>query len=218
MPRKYGVSEWTVSVADLQKFVEDARIKVKLAKDILDNKVLLRDEHYNPGEKQCRWCRAKAKCKPYDDYVKNRVLQEFDNLEEVDDDWLSQSYEMIPMVRAWINAIKDEAYRRLTDGEKLKNYKLVKGKSSGRKWENEEDAAEKIRKMRIKQDDAFTIKLKSPPQLEENIAGKHPGKWTKLQTLIYKPEGKPTIAPITDPRPCISEEILNEFENLDNKE
>lgn len=82
MPRKYGMSEWSISVVDLYAFAEDMRTQGTLAMRIHDDGQKLEHEALveylesgilTPGKKQCQWCNFKAQCPALGNEVIQRV-------------------------------------------------------------------------------------------------------------------------------------------------
>ena len=63
-----------------------------------------------------------------------------------------------------------------------------------------------LKSMRLKTEELYDLSLISPTTAEKRakagIIG--PRQWPKIQPLIVQPEGKPSVAPVSDPRPAIS--------------
>ena len=38
---------------------------------------------FNPGEKQCLWCKAKASCRALMEHTEKVILAEFDNIDDM---------------------------------------------------------------------------------------------------------------------------------------
>ena len=79
-------------------------------------------------------------------------------------------------------------------------WKLVMGKRGSRQWEDADKAEAALKAMRLKVDDMYTKNLKTPPAMEKFFKT-NPKQWAKVATLIVQPDGKPGVAPASDPRP-----------------
>ncbi|MGJ7321623.1 DUF2800 domain-containing protein, partial [Morganella morganii] len=66
---------------------------------------------------------------------------------------------------------------------------------------------------RLKQDQMYSMKVISPTQAEKLIKKDSPRRWTKLEALITRSDGKPTVAPETDPRPAL---VINPETDFDD--
>lgn len=205
-PRLFSVSDYTMTVDDLDNFIRNAREKVKKAKILYDNPECITEGDFNPGEKQCRWCRHRAVCKALGQYNIDKAKDDFDTIFDSDSEWLSEAYRHIPMMQDWIKAVKNEVESRLLSGQEVKDYKIVYGRSS-RRWDNEEDVESLLKKLRVK--DCYKKELKSPAQIEKMVES---NKWEKVKQHIVKSEGKPTVAHVSDKRLSINESIINDFD------
>ncbi len=84
-PRLNHVSEWSVSVDDLRQFGERAKEAAALVIVTFniaqcEGVETLPADSFTPGEKQCRFCKAKATCNASANHVRNIVLDDFDDL------------------------------------------------------------------------------------------------------------------------------------------
>ena len=105
----------------------------------------------------------------------------------------------VEAIRDWCAAVEKEANARLMRGESLPGFKLVSGRAGDRKWTDETQAATALISFGAHREQIYTEpKLKSPAQIEKLIPK---GARVHLDNLISRAEGKPTIAPESDPRP-----------------
>ena len=111
---------------------------------------------------------------------------------------MSRALDQRKLVLGWFDAIEEYVTERLESGKGFTGYKLVAGRSL-RQWGNDEVA--EVALFAILGDDAFTRKLVSPAQAEKAL-GKQKAKM--IESLIVKPEGKPTLAPMSDSRPAVN--------------
>lgn len=187
--------------------------------------------YLNPGEKQCRFCKAKSTCPALLAEVTNAVGGEpataedfaqfvpIDTTDGIGDNYLSLAMDKVGLVEDWCKAIRAEVERRLLRGDKVPGYKLVEGKQGIRRWVDADKAEAALKALKLKQDEIFERELISPTAAEK-LLKKTPEKWDKLQGLISRNPGKPSVAPATDKRPelAVHTATADEFAALANTE
>ena len=224
MPRLNHVSEWTIPITDLIEFgslVSYYATETRLAE--ADEAAALgaqkptdsgwAEKYLNPGEKQCRFCKAKGVCPALRDSLMETVtgsapatVEDFANVLpiEVDvdagDNYLTIAMDKVDLVEMWCKAIRAEVERRLLDGERVTGYKLVQGRRGNRKWADEEDAVKALKAARLKDADMYKKMLISPTEAEKHLKGS-PARWAKVLAHVTQSEGKPSVAKATDKRP-----------------
>ena len=220
-PRAGGIKEHDLHVDELRAWARDHAAPAcrKVLEAVADFSV----GHLNPGESQCKFCSAKATCPALRDAVVANVFvggevpvadpSEFATLEPAtpaDDthpEWIAAALSVVDMVEDWCSAVRAEAARRLNAGYPVPGYKLVAGKRGARAWSNPQAAEELLRKtFRLPIEQAYDLKLISPTSAERLVkAGAiGPRQWEKAKELITQPEGKPSVAPASDPRPALT--------------
>ena len=159
----------------------------------------------NPGEKQCRWCKAKPQCRAWKD--RYGALADFvchtdpgandPRLLTPDEigGWLKEAQDLVDYVRG----LTEYAQQLLQSGTGVPGWKLVEGRSTRRF--TDPDAA-----FKAMEDSGISEAMlyeRSPISLTaaEKLLGKKQfaavcGAW------VDKPKGKPTIAPEDDKRPA----------------
>lgn len=170
-----------------------------------------------PGEKQCRWCPAKATCPAIRDEVlptvfDGAIAEDFATLEPLaatdttDAEWISLVMGKADMIEEWLKSVRAEVERRLLAGLDVPGFKIVQGKQGNRAWRDADDAEAQLKAMRLKVEEMYDLKLISPTSAEKLAKAKviGPRQWTKLQDQITRPDGKPSVAPASDPRPALS--------------
>lgn len=214
-PRLDHVSEWACSLEDLVSFAEEARVAAEGALDVLSDrdKPGWETEHadkFVPGDKQCRWCKAKATCPALGAVVLDVVasVEGFDDLSAPRpvsgisiEDLAEHVLPKISLIEDWCKAIRERAHVLAAEGA-LPGHKLVSGRRGARRWANEADAEAVLRGMRLKRDQMFAHKLVSPTQAEKLLSDS-PRRWARLEKLITRSEGAPSLVPASDPRPAI---------------
>lgn len=205
-PRLNHVSEYYVDLSDLSDFGKMAREAADRGEEA-ERRVGDADWDDNylvPGEKQCRFCRAKATCPALRAEITSTVgdvstASDFADLVTMPDDQLSRSMARVDLVEQWCTAIRAELERRLLAGDPVKGWKLVEGRKGNRAW-GDETAAERAMRKALKAGDIWEKKLISPAKaeklLKENLV-----LWNELTGLLTQSQGKPSVAPATDRRP-----------------
>lgn len=157
----------------------------------------------NPGEKQCRWCKAKAWC-PALTKVAEDFIEMTADVPSMTQEALARAMDLTPLMEERSKAVRAAVEGALVKGEAVPGYKLVQGRKGARAW-SDEAAAEVLlkNKFRLKVEEAYNLKLISPTQAEK-ILGEQPKRWAQLEKLITQSEGKPSVAPESDKRPAIS--------------
>lgn len=216
-PRMGNIDTWEMLVDNLLAFAEHARESALLALSPHPPRV--------PGDEQCTFCKAKAECKPLAEYIAAQVAEEFEDLTEelepknvhkLSDAELARLLKSVDIITGWCSALKDRAMQRVLEGSDLEGFKLVRGYSQ-RQWIDKEKAEKTLRgPLKRKVSDIFTRKLVSPTQAEK-LVGKTAYR-EKLEGLVAKPPGKPTLVKASDKRPAISPADLLEFEDLTQEE
>jgi hypothetical protein len=161
------------------------------------------DAPRSPSEKACQWCKAKATCPALKSYTEKVILSGFDELDSPNADTLTDqqlrlALESKKLIVSWLDSVESLVNERLQKGEAFEGFKLVAGRSL-RKWADEKDAESNLTS--LLGDDAYERKLLTPAKAEKAL-GKAKAK--KIQGLIIKPEGKPTLAPESDKRKSVS--------------
>ena len=109
-----------------------------------------------------------------------------------------------PGIVKWLEVVEDQEIHELTTGAAPLEFKLVEGKSN-RAW-SDEAAAEQLLRNHLAADVVRPPgKIISPKGAEDALKGVELS--TKFQNrfaaLVTKPEGKPSLVPVTDKRPAL---------------
>lgn len=175
--------------------------------------------YLTPAEDACRFCKAKATCPALRGFVEATVngsglvaATPDDFADEitkpgVDDTpaWLASCLSKVDLIEDWCKAIRAEVERRLLAGDDVPGYKIVQGKRGNRSWADEKAAKDMLKTFRLKQEEMYDFKLISPTTADKLAKAEKIGKrqWPKLQALITQKDGRPHVAPVSDPRPAI---------------
>ena len=136
-------------------------------------------------------------------------------LPDASDERLATLMDAADMIEGFAKAVRAEVERRLLAGKFTDaRYKLVEGRQGARSWTSEEEAEAALKAMRLKVDQMYDFKLISPTTAEKVLKEANPRKWTKLQPLIGRSDGKPSVAPASDKRAALNLAIAEQFEEL----
>lgn len=217
-PRLNHVSEHSIPVSELLTFGGEVRNAADKVRE--DNAALV------PGEKQCRFCKAKATCPALRAEMAEVVggsadLSDFADLvareitSETSDNYLPVAMSKIDMIEQWCKAVRAETERRLLAGQPVTGYKLVQGRTGNRDWRDAKAVEEMMKKtFRMRDDQVYDFKLISPTKAEKVFKG-NPKRWANLQEQIVRSEGKPSVAPATDKRPAMDvKPVMDDFRDL----
>lgn len=206
------VDDETLTVDELRAFME--QVSIAAGRTQIGNAELV------PGEKQCRFCRAKSTCPALRDEVISTVTMSsadaFRNLDsDIDEmpktlaaeikvadngDLLAAQMRSLRLVEAWIDSVRAEVERRLFDGQPVPGFKIVAGKKGNRTWADESAALAMLKKTPMKIDEYAPRKVASVTVVEK-LLKRDERRWAKFASLITQADGKPSVAPESDPRP-----------------
>jgi len=71
--------------------------------------------------------------------------------------------------------------------------------------------------MRLKKEEMYDFRLISPAQAEKLLKKENPRRWTKVEALIPRVDGKPTVVPASDSRPTLNVSPANDFDDIEAK-
>lgn len=203
-PRIENISSFELSRAVLEEWGNTVVIPAA-------EKAFLGIGEFVPGE-HCRFCKAKGCCvaradknlkaiedfKPVD-YKKN---DRKDKLEKVAKNILTENeigiiLSQLTDVESWINDLKEYALKSILEGKDITGWKVVEGRSN-RTISDIDKAFEIIKNYGIDEALLYEKKPLSITELEKLLTKK---KFNDLiGDFVIKPQGKPTLAPISDKR------------------
>ena len=234
-PRLNHVSEWVLTVEELQAFGEraqEAAASVVVIFNIADCEGVetLPLENFTPGEKQCRFCKAKAVCTAQKMQHMQTAASDFEDLTKPVGEIIADASSRVPLltieelaeiysqadaIESWLKAVRDRVNSELNAGHPVPGFKLVTGKQGNRAWSDEEAARALLKdQFRYKMEEVFDFKLISPTKAEKLIKKASPRRWPKVEALITRDDGKPTVAPESDPRPALNINPVNDFDDV----
>lgn len=169
---------------------------------------------FQASEEGCQWCGYKGKCKAQADHALAIAVKDFELADSIDhvleDIYVSSpneiSNEMISKILGlsnffenWLSSVRGTAVERMLKGQEIPNYKLVESITK-RRWNPDVDVEHILYKeLKIRKKDLYEPKLKTPNQVIE-LVKYNPKIQKRVEELIIKPEGNPTLALNSDRR------------------
>ena len=224
-PRLNHVSEWHISTAQLEAFGENAKGLAGIVAEAASIAEFGLESYLLPGDKQCRFCKAKATCPALREEVTSIsgpvTSEDFASFmpdvptNETGDNYLSMAMSKVDLVEGWCKAVRAETERRLLAGETVDGWKLVEGRKGNRAWSDEAAVEEMFKKsFRLRDGDMYVQKLISPTAAEKLLKDT-PKRWKRVEDLMTRSEGKPSVAPAADKRPAlVVSNLADEFRDL----
>ncbi len=197
-PRRENISTWTIPVAELRGWVENTlKPKAELA---------FRGEgEYIPGA-WCQFCKAAVRCRARADEKLRLAKYEFSAPPLLSDDEISDILSKIDDLSKWASDIMSYAQSTaINQGKEWPGFKLVRSRTN-RRYTDEDAVANAAQAAGYT--DIYDKKLITITAMEK-LMGKKTFK-ELIGGYVEKPEGKPTLVPVSDKRPAITT-VLNEF-------
>lgn len=199
-PRLENVSESVISVSDLLDWAEnELRPKAELAAK--------GEGEFCAGE-HCRFCKVKATCRKRAEY--NLMLAQYDFAppDMLEDTEIEAILERADALTSWAADVKEYALSQALSGKQWNGYKVVEGKSN-RKYTDEQKVAETVKA-------AGKNPYSEPEILGITAMTKLLGGKKKFDELlskyVCKPQGKPTLVPMSDKRKAWTSTANEDFQ------
>ncbi len=191
-PRRENVSTWTISVEALNEWSENTlKPKAELA--------YKGEGEYLPGP-WCQFCKAAVKCRARAEEKLRLARFEFAPPPLLSDEEIEDILLKLDDLTKWAGEI--QAYAQdaaINHGKVWRGFKLVESRTN-RKYTDEEAVAQAAKEAGYT--DIYKKSLISLTEMEK-LMGKKTFTAT-LGGLVEKPKGRPTLVPITDKRPPIT--------------
>lgn len=195
-PRLGDISTFEMSVDDLLKWAgEYVQPRAALASK--------GEGEFNPSEKTCQWCKARAICQARADKNLEIAKYEFEDPQRLSKESISDILAQAKEIENWLKDIKEYSLVQARDhGEKFPGWKLVEGRSN-RKISDEEGLIFILESEGFDDDQILKPRMLQTITKLEKVVGKK--QFAELASdFIVKPEGAPTLVPESDKRPELS--------------
>ena len=187
-PRIENISEFSMPVSDLMNWAEnELKPKAELAAK--------GEGEFSAGE-HCRFCKVKATCRKRAEYNLQLAKYDFAIPDKLTDTEIEAILETADQLAAWASDVKEYALQQSLQGKAWKNWKLVEGRAR-RAYCSETAAAEAVQATGF---DPYEHKVLGITAMTRMLGKK---KFEELLgNLLVKPQGKPTLVPLSDKRPA----------------
>ena len=202
-PRRDHISTWELTTEELADWMENV---VKPA---------AKEAWNGEGERQagdwCKFCRAKGNCNARAARMK-AIDERYQRMcgMLLTDQQIAELLPELPGLIDWAKEVQEFALDQALKGTNYEGYKVVEGVSS-RKITNENKVAEALQNAGFEYDQIMAKpKLQTITKLEKLVGKKEfeeiAGDW------VEKPQGKPTLVPVSDKRPAFGV-VTNDFKD-----
>lgn len=203
-PRRENVQSWTIPVDELKAWAEnELKPKAQMA--------LNGEGEYYPGE-WCQFCKAAVRCRARAEEKLRLAQQEFKMPPLLTDSEIEEVLTILPDLTKWADGILAYATdAAVNHGKEWNGFKVVEGRSV-RKYKDEELVAQAAKDHGYT--DIYRQSLITMTEMQKLMGKKQFDQI--LGDLIVKPQGKPTLVPVTDKRPAMNvTNANNEFKQED---
>lgn len=203
-PRRENVQSWTIPVDELKAWAEnELKPKAQMA--------LNGEGEYHPGE-WCQFCKAAVRCRARAEEKLRLAQQEFKMPPFLTDAEIEEVLTILPDLTKWADGILAYATdAAVNHGKEWNGFKVVEGRSV-RKYKDEELVAQAAKDHGYT--DIYRQSLITMTEMQKLMGKKQFDQI--LGDLIVKPQGKPTLVPVTDKRPAMNvTNANNEFKQED---
>lgn len=180
------------------------------------------EKHLVAGS-HCGWCDALGVCPKAHDRASEISSKNFQPVPigktalpsptAMGADQVAEILRRAPMFQKWLSAVQVRALELMSKNKKVPGFKVV-AKTTRRAWESKYTDAQIARSLGIDIKSVTKTTRLSPAEIEKQLDAK--GK-TKLNRLVYKPEGAPAVVPESDRRAPLLATKIN-FTPVSNEE
>jgi hypothetical protein len=226
-PRLGHISEYIFDVIDILALMQRAKAAAATAIQALVSQPAAAQQWMSPGEKACRWCKAKSECPALHKWASDAVRADFDEVTEPKDfapvSDLSAAMRAVPLVRLWCDAVEASAIEHVQAGEQVigsdgQPMKFVEGKLGKRRWAVDPGQVEAALVGQLG-DKAYEPRrvITAPAAGKLLDRKKTKNLWTDIfAPMITRSPGRPMLALGSDPRPVFTGSAdVAEFEETD---
>jgi hypothetical protein len=208
-----AVRTWKLTRPELAKLAAELQAKAEL--------VISGKGEFHPSDKACQFCPAKGFCSAFATQGLAALPAEARVIDLPHPGTLTRE-QRVQVLKAkkvlakWLEAVEDQEVNDLMRGAEPAGMKLVSGKAN-RQWRDEE-AAQKLLSQYLGMNEMRPRSpLISPAAAERALKGQTLSARfsNRMESLITRPEGKPTLVTADDPRPALSFDPNNGLKPLD---
>lgn len=206
-PRIHAISQQTKSYSELMDIAQFLKTCAKRA--MIEMELPEEYRTFNPCKENCQYCKGAGICKAQANAIINYTgIKEEIALGRSQNQDLAQVYSHAEEIKKYIEQVEELVKTKLSEGEQIPGFKLVKGRNLPKRWLDENATAEFLGKY-LAPDEIFVKKLISPTQAEKLIKSAAAEYKNFARENVIIPPGNPTIAPESDKREAIRAQPAN---------
>ncbi|MYL41793.1 DUF2800 domain-containing protein [Virgibacillus salexigens] len=196
-PRLDSISEYELTLDELLQWGEEIK---PIAQQAFKG-----EGEYVPGE-HCKFCKAKAVCRARADQFS--ALDDFKQMQPplISNEEVGQALEKAKHLESWIKALKEYALKESLKGNEIAGWKAVEGRGS-RNYVDQDKAFAHLKEKGIDEAMLFERVPLTVPKLEKQLGKKEYRELLEEPGLVQKSPGKPTLAPASDKRVAVTNEV-----------
>jgi ribosomal protein L17 len=192
-PRLESLSTWEISVEELKAW----------GNEVFLPKVTEALEHrgsFHPGTDTCRFCKARFQCRARAEFFLEVAQHEFKEPDLLTDEEMADVLTKADALKKWVEEVYTYAQNEAVENRKeWPGFKVVRGKSN-RKYADEDKVIEAANEAGFT--DIFKTSLIGITEMQRLMGKK---KFDEiLGGLVYKPEGKLVLVPLSDKREAVN--------------
>lgn len=195
-PRRKHVSTYEMKKADLLSWADKVLAPTAA--------LAMKGEGEFKAGSYCQFCKARANCRKRAEYNLELARYDFAMPAELTDTEVEAVLSKADDLASWAADVKEYALQKAMSGKTWKDWKVVEGRSV-RKYANETTVAETVKESGY---DPYEQKVLGITAMTRLLGRR---KFDELLSgMIVKPEGKPTLVPLSDKRPAMHTAV-NDF-------
>lgn len=191
-----GISEWECSLKELLGWGEYVKKQAALA--------IKGEGNFHPGEKTCRFCRAKGRCRARANENVRLAFAVGKKPPLISNEEMAGYLGQGEDVAAWLKDLQECALAECLAGREVHGWKAVEGRGS-REWTDVEAAFAKLEENGIAQALLWERRPITLAQAEKVVGKKDFNCF--MGDFINKKPGKPALVKASDKRPAITNKI-----------
>ena len=185
---------WEESIEDLLDFGESVKGLAQMA--------AAGEGDFVPGDEQCRFCRARERCRARADYNIQMAFGPAGKMPPlITDAEVGEYLQRGSDVAKWLKDLQDYALRTCLDGGEIPGYKAVEGRGS-REWTDQDKAFNALEAAGVPVEVMYERKPLTLAALEKVVGKKAFAE--AVGEYVVKTPGKPALVPESDKRPAIT--------------
>lgn len=191
-----GTSEWECTIEELQAFGEYVKKRAALAS--------AGEGEFRPGQKTCRYCRAKSICRARADQNVQLAFAICKKPPLIGNAEIGEYLKQGEDVAKWLEDLKAYALAECLAGKDVPGWKAVEGRGS-RDWTDMDQAFAKLKAEGIPEELLWERKPLTLAQVEKELGKKEFA--AMVSDFVVKKPGKPALVVESDKRPSITNKI-----------